>query len=81
MHWPRSAPPCIEPYRRRQQGNTGLSRRSAASAEVSLQWSRTHRRSVCNPAKGAVPGTSFVRCQAPFTSLTTKTSWRRVLFS
>ena len=43
MHWPRSAPPCIEPYGRRQQGNTGLSRQSAASAEVSLHWSRTHR--------------------------------------
>lgn len=44
MHWPKSATPCIEPYGRRQQGNTGLSRRSAASAEVSLQRSHTQLR-------------------------------------
>ncbi len=24
MHWPRSAPPCIEPFGRRRPGNTGL---------------------------------------------------------
>jgi hypothetical protein len=51
MHWPRSAPPCIEPYGRRQQGNTGRSRQPAASAEVSLQRNRTHRRPACKLAK------------------------------